>query len=286
MSRASRTAAVAGPDEAPRPAPQRSAMLERFGLLARLLVRFAFAQVRVRPELVERVRQLSTQGTVIYVMRYRSTIDYLLVNAVLRREGLPLARFAPGVSTMWWRPIREIARLLLRRGARPASRPTEVCAQLVAAGEPILLFMRSHAVAGRRRRALAAARLGPQFLREVVRAAGAASRPAFLVPIAIFRGTGFHKRESRFATLLYSVQEAPGEAKRLFTYLWNAGQTQLTLGKEISLLRFVDEHRREGEDRIVRRLARVTADLPLPRGAHGARADAAAAPRRARDGAA
>ena len=234
MSRASRTAAVAGPDEAPRPAPQRSAMLERFGLLARLLVRFAFAQVRVRPELVERVRQLSTQGTVIYVMRYRSTIDYLLVNAVLRREGLPLARFAPGVSTMWWRPIREIARLLLRRGARPASRPTEVCAQLVAAGEPILLFMRSHAVAGRRRRALAAARLGPQFLREVVRAAGAASRPAFLVPLAIFRGTGFHKRESRFATLLYSVQEAPGEAKRLFTYLWNAGQTQLTLGTEIA----------------------------------------------------
>jgi len=257
VSRASRTAAVAGPDEAPRPAPQRSAMLERFGLLARLLVRFAFAQVRVRPEFVERVRQLSTQGTVIYVMRYRSTIDYLLVNAVLRREGLPLARFAPGVSTVWWRPIREIARLLLRRGAQPAARPTEVCAQLVAAGEPILLFMRSRAVAGRRRRALAAARLGPQFLREVVRAAGAASRPAFLVPIAIFRGTGFHKRESRFATLLYSVQEAPGEAKRLFTYLWNAGQTQLTLGKEISLLRFVDEHRREGEDRSARRLARV-----------------------------
>src|SRR5262245_23859087 len=102
-----------------------------------------------------------------------------------------------------------------------------------------------------------AARIGPQFLREVVRAAGAASRPAFLVPIAIFRGTGFHKRESRFATLLYSVQEAPGEAKRLFTYLWNAGQTQLTLGREISLHRFVDEHRREGEDRSARRLARV-----------------------------
>src|SRR5262249_45173287 len=163
----------------------------------------------VRPELVERVRQLSTQGTVIYVMRYRSAIDYLLVNAVLLREGLPLARFAPGVSTLRWRPLREIVRWLSRRGAQsPAPstvrastrRAAEVCAQLVAAGEPILLFMRSHAVAARRRHALAAARIGPQFLREVVRAAGAASRPAFLVPIAIFRGTGFHKRESRFAT--------------------------------------------------------------------------------------
>src|SRR5262249_30360549 len=193
-------------------------MLERFGLLGRLLIRLAFAQVRVRPELVERVRQLSAQGTLIYVMRYRSTIDYLLVNAVLLREGLPLARFAPGVSTVWWRPLGEIVRWLLHRGEPPTIRSPEACAELVAAGgaglvaagEPVLVFMRSHAVAGRRRRALAAARLGPQFLREVVRAAGAASRPAFLVPIAIFRGTGFHKRESRFATLLYSVQEAPG----------------------------------------------------------------------------
>jgi glycerol-3-phosphate O-acyltransferase len=257
VSRAPRIAVTVVPDESPRPAPHRSTMLERFGLVARLLIRAAFAPVRVRPELVERVRQLASQGPVIYVMRYRSTIDYLLVNAVLQREGLPLARFAPGVSTAWWRPLADIVRALLRRQPRTTESDADVCARLVAAGEPVLLFMRSHAVAGRRRRALAAARLGPQFLRGLVRAAAAAPRPAFLVPIAIFRGTGFHKRESRFATLLYSVQEAPGEAKRLFTYVWNAGQTRLTLGREINVHRFVDDHRRDGEERVARRLARV-----------------------------
>jgi glycerol-3-phosphate O-acyltransferase len=244
------------PSEPPRVPEQRSAMRERFGVVARLLIRLAFAHVRIRPELAERVRQLASQGTIIYVMRYRSAIDYLLVNAVLVREGLPLARFAPGVSTVWWRPFGEMLRWLLR--AAPSRRAEHAaCAGLVTAGEPVLLFMRSHAVAGRRRRALAAARLGPQFLRDVVRAAGTASRPVFLVPIAICRGSGFRRRESRFATLLYSVQEAPGEAKRLFTYLWNAGQTQLTLGREIAVGRFVEDHRREGEERTVRRLARA-----------------------------
>ena len=133
---------------------------------------------------------------------------------------------------MWWRPFPAIVRWYLGHGPRTVER----CASLVEAGEPVLIFMRSRTVAGRRRRALAAARVGHQFLREVVRAAAAAPRPAFLVPVALFPGTGFHKRESRFAALLYSVQEAPGEAKRLFNYLWNAGQTQLTLGKEISLM--------------------------------------------------
>ena len=83
----------------------------------------------------------------------------------------------------------------------------------MARGESVLLFMRSQAVAGRRRRALAAARLGPQYLRDVVRVAPAAGRPVFLVPVAIFRGKGFRRKESRLATLLYSVQERSEERR-------------------------------------------------------------------------
>jgi glycerol-3-phosphate O-acyltransferase len=256
MSRSVRAIAEGPP--AATPPDQRSAMLVRFGLLARLLVRLLFRHVRVRAEAVQRVRELATQGTIIYVMRYRSVVDYLLANAVLLREGLPLARFAPGVSTLWCRPLGDALAWFWRRG-RPLMSPHLACRALVARGEPVLLFMRSRAVAGRRRRALAAARLGPQYLRDAVRATQASERPVFLVPLAIFRGKGFQRRESRLATLLYSVQEAPGEAKRLFNYVWNAEETQLTLGREIALDRFVEEHRREGEERLVRRLARALA---------------------------
>jgi glycerol-3-phosphate O-acyltransferase len=249
---------------APRPASeqitvpvQRSTMLERFGFLARLLVRLLFHSVRVRPEAVEHVRQLARQGTVIYVMRYRSTLDYLLVNSVLLREGLPLARFAPDVSTVWFRPFGDIVAWFFRRRRSTMASAHAACTALVAQGAPVLLFMRSRAVAGRRRRALAAARLGPQYLRDVTRAAQASGHPVFLVPTAIFRGKGFRRKESRLAALLYSVQEAPSEAKRLFNYLWNAEETQLTLGREIALARFVEDYRREGEERLVRRLARA-----------------------------
>jgi glycerol-3-phosphate O-acyltransferase len=252
------------PDPAPsqRPAPpvpeQPSTMLRRFGVLARLLIHLAFRHVRVRGDAVARIRELASQGTVIYVMRYRSAIDYLLVNAVLLREGLPLARFAPRMSTVWWRPFGAMVRGLFRgRSGRSEAAAHAACGGLVAAGETVLLFMRSHAVPGRRRRALAAARIGLRYLRDVVRAAEASGRPVHLVPLAVFRHTGFQRKESRFATLLYSVQEAPGEAKRLFTYLWAAEDTHLTFGREMSLAEFVGEHRGESEERLVRRLARA-----------------------------
>src|SRR3989442_1305468 len=142
---------------------QRSRMLERFGFFARVLVRLAFRAVHVRPEVIERIRQLSDQGTLIYVMRYRSAVDYLLVNAVLLREGLPLARFAPGVSTWWWRPLGELVRWLVRphRSSRAAAHAA--CTALVAAGEPVLPFMRSHPVPTPPPGALAAAPVGPPY---------------------------------------------------------------------------------------------------------------------------
>jgi glycerol-3-phosphate O-acyltransferase len=236
---------------------QRSTMLERFGFLAAFLVRLLFRHVRLGPDGVARLRALSEQGTLIYVMRYRSTLDYLLVNAVLLAEGLPLARLAPHVSTVWARPLGDALRWFFRARWRARAAAHAACSGLVAGGDPVLIFLRSQAVAGRRRRALTAARLGPQYLRDVVRAAKECGRPAFLVPVAIFRGKGFRRKESRVATLMYSVQEAPGEAKRLFTYLWNAEETQVRMGDEIALQDFLADHPREPEERSVRRLARA-----------------------------
>lgn len=241
-----------------------SAMVERFGLLARLVARWVFARVQVRREDVERLRQLARQGTIVYVMRYRSVVDYLMVNAVLLREGLPLARFATEVSTAWLRPLPDMLRIAWRRlrrlhlFAREVRRyeEHELCARLVQQGYPVVVFMRSLG-ASRGRKALRAARLGPEYLREVVHALWGAPRPVFLVPVAIFRGKGMRRRESRLATMLYSVQEAPSEAKRLVTTFWNAGEVQLRMGHEIPLARFMEEYGREGEERVVRRLARA-----------------------------
>jgi glycerol-3-phosphate O-acyltransferase len=122
----------------------------------------------------------------------------------------------------------------------------------------VLLFLRNRAVGGRRRGALAEARFGPRFLREVVRAGKESPRPVFLVPLAIVRGGGgYRRRESRVATLLYSVQDAPGEAKRLFSYVWNRGQAQLVAGRMVALADVAGEVRGEAEERVARRLARM-----------------------------
>jgi glycerol-3-phosphate O-acyltransferase len=244
--------------------------LTRFGWLPDFLCRRVLTEVRVDPESVSRLRALAARGTLVYVMRYRSVVDYLLVTFVLKREGLPLPAFVNDIPSLVLRPLREILvtlwhrfpemRMFGRAGRSVEDR--DYCQRLVSQGRSVLIFMRSRAAGmrffGGRRTAVTGQRSGSDYLRDVVRGMWEPSTSeVFLVPVAVLRGRGYRRKESRLATLVYSVQETPGDVKRLISLLWNARDTSVGIGKEVALSEFIDRYRNEGEERLVRRLARA-----------------------------
>jgi glycerol-3-phosphate O-acyltransferase len=243
--------------------------LRRFGGVPGVLCRALFSQVRIDPGVIEHVRSLAARGSLVYVMRYRSLVDFMLVAYVFLREGLPMPEFVSDIPTLLLRPLREIAGTLWQR-LRLARMPgrdmrryedRDRCQRLVAKGRPVLIFMRSRAPGMRllesRRSALQRVRTGTDYLRDVLRAARANEHEVFLVPIAVIRGRGFRRRESRLATLVYSVQEAPGELKRFLSLVWNARETSITVGKHVAVRELAERYRSEGDERIVRRAARA-----------------------------
>ena len=243
--------------------------LKRFGLLPGLLCRWVFSHVRIDPGAIEHIRSLAARGSIVYVMRYRSLVDYMLIVFILMREGLPLPEFVSDIPSLLLRPVREIITTIWERlrTARMFGRELrhfedrDRCQRLVSHGRPVLIFMRSRAPRGPlfagRRATLSRVRSGTDYLREIVHAGWSSGQEVFLVPLAVLRGRGYRRRESRLATLVYSVQEAPGEIKRLVSLIWNARETSITVGKEVQLSEFAQRHRDEGEERLVRRLARA-----------------------------
>ncbi|MBI3768982.1 MAG: 1-acyl-sn-glycerol-3-phosphate acyltransferase [Deltaproteobacteria bacterium] len=245
-----------------------SAMVRRFGLLPRLFTRLAFQHVRVDPADIDRLRRLASEGTLVYVMRYRSLVDYFLVNYVLLREGLPLPRFANGISSLWLRPLRDLLGMLWTRlksahlfGKEVRQfRERDLVGQLAAHGRSVLLFIRSRRGGMGRARASVPPtemRRGSDYLREIVHSLWGKEQPVFLVPLAIFRGSGLRRKGSRLASFVYSVHEAPSDVKRLFTYVWNTRDLTISFGAEIPLNAFIAQYQSESEDRIVRRLTRA-----------------------------
>ncbi|MGE0518687.1 MAG: 1-acyl-sn-glycerol-3-phosphate acyltransferase [Candidatus Binatia bacterium] len=241
----------------------------RFNWVVERICRQLFSAVRIAPSSVEHLRDLAARGPLVYVMRQRSWVDYLLLSFVLKREGLPAPEFVNDLPLFWARPVPDMVRAVWRwlRGTRlfgrelRASADRSYCQRLVSAGRPVLLFLRARApgVGARARgRRAAAVRTGPDYVREIVHHLWTApGEDVSLVPIAVMRGRGMRRKESRLATLVYSVQEMPGELRRLISLLWNLNDTSLSVGLEVEVRAFTREYQREGEERIVRRLTRA-----------------------------
>jgi len=265
------TARMSAREDGEDTAPQEdhpSRMLERFNWIAELVARKMFAHVVVNEAAVDKIRELSSRGTVVFAMRHRSLVDYFLVNSVLRREGLPLPVFVNGVSATLLAPFaRIVARLRAVIRARTEGRSDggvmeghDYCARAAAEGRPILVFMR-----GRRSRGVfsqwlvrpESTRVGIDYLREIVHGSITGRREVFIVPMALFRGHSFHKREPGRSALVYSVQAVPSDARKLLTYLWNRRDMFITVGKEVEVSDFMRRYPDDPEDRLVKRLARA-----------------------------
>jgi glycerol-3-phosphate O-acyltransferase len=240
----------------------------RFSWPVDWLCRRLLASIRIAPGAVEHVRALAERGAMVYVMRQRSWVDYLLVIYVLRREGLPAPEFVNDLSLLWLRPLSQITRGLWRRLRRTrlfarqlrAFQDRDRCTRLVAQGRPVLIFLRRRArmrLLLRRRRGLGRARSGSDYLRDIVHQHWTSGDEVSLVPVAVLRGRGMRRKESRLATLVYSVQEMPGEIRRLVSLLWNLRDTSISMGVEVSVREITRQYHREGEERIVRRLTRA-----------------------------
>jgi glycerol-3-phosphate O-acyltransferase len=92
-----------------------SAMTPRFQLFFRWFAKRYFRLLHLDEATVARLRELEARGSVVYVMRYASRLDYFLFNALFARQGLRLSGFANGIRFWYYRPIAAGLRAFARK---------------------------------------------------------------------------------------------------------------------------------------------------------------------------
>jgi hypothetical protein len=79
-------------------------MARRFNFVFRRFEKRFFGHFSLEPDVVERLKALEARGSVVYVMRYSSRLDYFLFNVLFLRHGLRLSSFANAISFYYYRP--------------------------------------------------------------------------------------------------------------------------------------------------------------------------------------
>ncbi len=234
-----------------------SAMLPRFGLPMRFVARQFFAHIGGDEQDIAPVRQAVREGSVVYVMRTRSVLDYLFFNHFLREHDLPLAKFANGVRTLFAAPLRDQLKVVWarinqrRRGALPLPDPVDSghLGELVARGTPTLLFLKH-------RRQL----LGPQLnsttdaVEVLVEMQRKSDRPIFLVPQVMVWKRAPDRTHRGWLDVLLGDPESPSRSRKLLLFLRNQRNAVARIGKPVNLQEFLAEHEGQPDARVAKKL--------------------------------
>ena len=241
-------------------------MTPRFGRLARAFAERFFTNFRFEASDVERLQELEKRGSVVYVMRYSSRLDYFLFNWLFLGNGIRLSVFANGIRFFYYRPFGEALRLVARRIGEMLfagllirrRRATGRARAVASAGQSMFLFLRTDKIRSRvltRRGAVKTGHSELDQLREVVDACFEGSTQVFLVPLVLFWRRGA-RPQRRMLNVLYGAAR-PTDSWKVLSFLWNYRGLAVRVGTPIDLAEFVAERGAEGAVRIVRSVRRV-----------------------------
>ncbi len=244
-----------------------SAMTPRFNWLLRRFAKRYFRHLEIDPEAVRALHELEERGSLIYVMRYSSRLDYFLFNTLFAREGLRLSCFANGIRFHTYRPVFEalrtaLGRMRFRSAERRHRDERETARRLALGGQSLFLFLRTA-----RFRSFLRGRFGARrtdeldLLEEIVGAVWDTDRPVFLVPLAIFWRKG-PRSENRFLNLSYGSLTRPSDLAKVSSFLATYRSLAVKVGESIDLQAFIADQRNAGPGLVARKVRRsILVDL-------------------------
>jgi glycerol-3-phosphate O-acyltransferase len=241
-----------------------SAMTPRFNIPVRWFASRFFRHFDLDDATVEHLRKLESRGSIIYVMRYASRLDYFLFNVLFIREGLGLSKFANGIRFYYYRPLLHAIRLAWKRRGEWLREPGPEFSQaklraLTLRGESSFLFLRTARMRWRLRTRRSAVEHGQSelnLLEEVVRTVWDSNRPVQVVPLALFWRRG-PRSQQRFLNLSYGSSTRPSDFVKVTSFLTTYRSLRVRVGDPIDLGNFAAERRDDGPHRVARRLRRI-----------------------------
>jgi glycerol-3-phosphate O-acyltransferase len=201
----------------------------------RYLYRRFFDHIRVDESWVQTVRRAANRGSVVYVLRNVSFIDFLALDHLTKRFNLPQIRFAQDMGLGLLEPLGQGWWRALVPGSRTS--PAERLADSLACGGSAALFLKraptlleQGAKPGRRTRAE-----GDELLRALLQLQRGRERPILLVPQAFVWTKRPDKRDTDLLDLVFGRRDYPGRTRTVVQFLANYRQSDFRAGEELDL---------------------------------------------------
>jgi glycerol-3-phosphate O-acyltransferase len=205
--------------------------------ILRWLYRRFFAHIRVDENWSRGVREAASNGVVVYVMRSLSFLDFLCLDFLLKKFGLPLVRFVNDLGLWILEPFGKGERRLSLRRQIPEAEALE---KTVGDGFSALLFLRRPPKIGSQTRR--GRELEVDLIQTLVAKQRAFSQPILLVPQTFVWSKQAGAASPSLLDLLFGPVQWPGRVRVFFQFLLNYRDAKLCSGEPFNLQGFVEKN--------------------------------------------
>ena len=198
------------------------------GAFSRLFSR-SFSKVELAPEDEQALKGLSERGVVVYVQKYPSRLNCLILHDLSLRKGIPQPLLCHGMGSLFWRPAAKLVRSLLARPADPGS--TGDLDRLTRLRKSSVISLHDSQQDET-----------ADPLIQLLHAQKALDVPVYLVPVAVSYGPRREKKERPLVDIFFGDQEHPGWLRRLIAFIRYQNRTSVITAEPIDLYRFLKEN--------------------------------------------
>lgn len=211
--------------------------------LWRSLYERLFAHIAVEPGWADEVRAASERGHVIYIGRAQSYLDFLGLDQLVKRHGLPPIAFANELGMSIFEPFGRGSRRL--RGA-PLLAEERGLSDTVAAGASALLFLRRPPTVAasitESKRGRAGEALEVDLVRTLVELQRKTAAPLLLLPQTFVWTKRTPNKQPTLLDVLFGPSDWPGRVRTALQFFLNYRNAIHRGGEPFDLLAFLQEH--------------------------------------------
>ena len=205
--------------------------------ILRWLYRRFFAHIRVDENWSRGVREAASKGVVVYVMRSLSFLDFLCLDFLLKKFGLPLVRFVNDLGLWILEPFGKGERRLSLRRQIPEA---EALQQTVGDGFSALLFLRRPPKFGSQARR--GRELEVDLIETLVAKQRISAQAILLVPQTFVWSKQAGTASPSMLDLLFGPVQWPGRVCVFCQFLLNYRDAKLRSGEPFDLHEFLEKN--------------------------------------------
>jgi len=207
------------------------------GLFLDRLLYGLFKRVQFNASMTESLKQMHRKGTVVYAIKYRGRLDYLLYHYRFRKSRLPYPKIGFNLNMSLILPFSRLFNMLkfnaahcLRHRALPDPYETGFMEQAVFEGTPSLICLVDPK--GFARHFIYARKDPLQFLVETQKKS---DRPIYLVPLLILYNKAPEKDQPNLLDIFFGFKDKPGFLRKIILFFRNNRRAFIDIGTPVDL---------------------------------------------------